>query len=103
MIDMQVKRAERQMLEELYGHMSGLQSFEKETLMDEEPEIKQRRAAVKQVVPYNPNLIRALMIAFARLVAPDQYSGSKIVHAFMIYSKCSPHIPLSSSSFKRKN
>ena len=37
------------MLEELYGHMSGLQSFEKETLLDEEPEIMQRRAAVKQV------------------------------------------------------
>ncbi len=38
------------MLEELYGHMSGLQSFEKETLLDEEPEIMQRRAAVKQVL-----------------------------------------------------
>ena len=39
------------MLEELYGHMSGLQPFEKETLMDEEPDIKQRRAAIKQVSP----------------------------------------------------
>lgn len=37
------------MLEELYSHMSGLQSFEKETLMDEEPDVKQRRAAIKQV------------------------------------------------------
>ena len=47
---LKVKRAERQMLEELYSHMSGLQSFEKETLLDEEPEIMQRRAAVKQVL-----------------------------------------------------
>ncbi len=46
---MQVKRSERQMLEELYDHMQGLQSFERETLMDEEPEIMQRRAAIKQV------------------------------------------------------
>lgn len=42
------------MLEELYGHMSGLQSFEKETLLDEEPEIMQRRAAVKQVATSSP-------------------------------------------------
>ena len=41
------------MLEELYGHMSGLQSFEKETLLDEEPEIMQRRAAVKQVTTFS--------------------------------------------------
>jgi hypothetical protein len=45
----QIKRSERQMLEELYGYMSGLQAFEKETLMDEEPETMQRRAAIKQV------------------------------------------------------
>lgn len=46
---LQVKRAEKQMLEELYAHMSSLQSFEKENLMDEEPELMQKRAAIKQV------------------------------------------------------
>lgn len=46
----QVKRSERQMLEELYGHMTGLQQMEKDAMMDEEPEIMQRRAAIKQVV-----------------------------------------------------
>ena len=45
----QVKRAERQMLEELYGHMTSLQSIEQETLLNEDPEIMQRRAAIKQV------------------------------------------------------
>jgi len=37
------------MLEELYGYMQGLQSFERDTLLDEEPETMQRRAAIKQV------------------------------------------------------
>lgn len=41
------------MLEELYEYMSSLQNFEKESLMNEEPEIMQRRAAAKQVtLPY---------------------------------------------------
>lgn len=44
----QVKRAERHLLEELYAYMTNLSSIEQETLLDEEPDIMQRRAAIKQ-------------------------------------------------------
>lgn len=45
----QVKRAETHLLEELYGHMTNLSSLEQDTLLDEEPDTMQRRAAINQV------------------------------------------------------
>ncbi len=43
-----MKRAEAHLLEQLYAHMSDLQSFEAESLLDEDPDLLQRRAATKQ-------------------------------------------------------
>ena len=45
----QVKRAEKHLLEALYGHISSLGKFESDTLLEEDPDIMQRRAATKKV------------------------------------------------------
>jgi len=44
-----VKRAEKHLLEALYGHISSLGKFESDTLMEEDPDVMQRRAATKKV------------------------------------------------------
>lgn len=46
---LQVKRAEKHLLEALYGHISSLGKFESDTLMEEDPDVMQRRAATKKV------------------------------------------------------
>ncbi len=46
---LQVKRAEKHLLEALYGHISSLGKFESDTLLEEDPDIMQRRAASKKV------------------------------------------------------
>ena len=46
----QVKRAEAHLLEQLYAHMTDLQRFEAESLLDEDPDLLQRRAATKQAL-----------------------------------------------------
>ena len=53
---MQVKRAEKHLLEALYGHISSLGKFESDTLMEEDPDVMQRRAATKKVcMPAEPS------------------------------------------------
>ena len=44
-----MKRAEQHLLEALYGHISSLGKFESDTLLEEDPDIMQRRAASKKV------------------------------------------------------
>lgn len=44
-----MKRAEKHLLEALYGHISSLGKFESDTLMEEDPDVMQRRAATKKV------------------------------------------------------
>lgn len=44
---MQVKRAQTHLLEHLYSHMNNLGSAEGDGLLDEDPQIAQRRAAGK--------------------------------------------------------
>ncbi|DBA91528.1 hypothetical protein WJX77_008361 [Trebouxia sp. C0004] len=46
----QVKRAEKHLLEALYGHISSLGKFESDTLMEEDPDVMQRRAATKKAL-----------------------------------------------------
>lgn len=46
----QVKRAEKHLLEALYGHISSLGKFESDTLLEEDPDIMQRRAATKKAL-----------------------------------------------------
>lgn len=48
-MDAQVKRAEKHLLEALYGHISSLGKFEADTLLEEDPDIMQRRAATRKV------------------------------------------------------
>ncbi len=45
----QIKRAQQSLLESLYAYITEMTSFETETLMDEEPESMQRRAAARKV------------------------------------------------------
>lgn len=45
----QVKRAEQHLLEALYGHISSLGKFESDTLLEEDPDTMQRRAATRKV------------------------------------------------------
>ena len=44
-----MKRAEKHLLEALYGHISSLGKFEADTLLEEDPDIMQRRAATRKV------------------------------------------------------
>lgn len=46
---LQVKRAEGHLLEALYGHISGLGKFETDSLLEEDVDTMQRRAATKKV------------------------------------------------------
>lgn len=46
----QVKRAEKHLLEALYGHISSLNKFESETLLEEDADTMQRRAATKKAL-----------------------------------------------------
>lgn len=49
--NVQVKRAEQHLLEALYGHISSLGKFESDTLLEEDPDTMQRRAATRKVWP----------------------------------------------------
>lgn len=46
---LQVKRAEGHLLEALYGHISGLGKLESDSLLEEDPDTMQRRAATRKV------------------------------------------------------
>ncbi|KAL3150906.1 hypothetical protein ABBQ32_000657 [Trebouxia sp. C0010 RCD-2024] len=46
----QVKRAEQHLLEALYGHISSLGKFESDTLLEEDPDTMQRRAATRKAL-----------------------------------------------------
>ena len=48
-LNVQVKRAEQHLLEALYGHISSLGKFESDTLLEEDPDTMQRRAATRKV------------------------------------------------------
>lgn len=48
-LGVQVKRAEQHLLEALYGHISSLGKFESDTLLEEDPDTMQRRAATRKV------------------------------------------------------
>lgn len=45
----QVKRAEGHLLEALYGHITSLGKFETDSLLEEDPDTMQRRAATRKV------------------------------------------------------
>lgn len=51
----QVKRAEQHLLEALYGHISSLGKFESDTLLEEDPDTMQRRAATRKVCLPTPS------------------------------------------------
>ena len=53
----QVKRAEKHLLEALYGHISSLGKFESDTLLEEDPDIMQRRAATKKVCSHHSAVV----------------------------------------------
>ena len=48
---MQVKRAQAHLLEQLYAYLSTMSGNETEALLEEDPEISQRRARCKQARP----------------------------------------------------
>lgn len=52
-----MKRAEKHLLEALYGHISSLGKFESDTLMEEDPDVMQRRAATKKVCLHTSSLL----------------------------------------------
>ena len=59
----QVKRAEQHLLEALYGHISSLGKFESDTLLEEDADTMQRRAATRKVclsACFNPCCLFAL-------------------------------------------
>ena len=58
----QVKRAEKHLLEALYGHISSLGKFESDTLLEEDPDIMQRRAATKKVCSHHPAFVVVVLI-----------------------------------------
>lgn len=52
-----MKRAEGHLLEALYGHITSLGKFETDSLLEEDPDTMQRRAATRKVCVYTLNIV----------------------------------------------
>ena len=73
-----MKRAERHLLEELYAYMTNLESIAADTLLDEEPELKQRRAATKQVRPCSTTWANSHLLDNIDILCGDQRAPGQL-------------------------